>query len=308
MVITINEKVINTIPSTLNDFMSLNPTLHSSNLQFAAGRVTEIDPLFSLYINQGEYAIIDKNDKIKIVGSDDATTCHILIVKSKTYGAVVSHLDGQEKECDLLANCLRDFCSRSGENPKFEAYVIGGYASKEVNINNKCLALSISILKMLSVVEFPIDLRVFCCNFYNTKIISGEPFPLFYGLAIDMQSLTIFPASFCDKLPNHNLRAASHWVRDDSYDKVYDSSSKKICISPFDDWDQSAFLLYASLRDDILLKYFSTSPMVEPPTFCDKLRQVFSLLGNSTAQDLFPDSRPRSYSMQDNGTWVEVFS
>jgi protein N-terminal asparagine amidohydrolase len=55
--------------------------LQETSSKFLANKIEEQAPLKCLYVGQREYATVQSNDPlIDIVGSDDATTCHIVLI------------------------------------------------------------------------------------------------------------------------------------------------------------------------------------------------------------------------------------
>lgn len=302
MVLLIENNIVNSIPEkNLNSYLSL----YNYTKNFTSQDVKVIDPHFSLYVGQGEYAIIPtKDNPIKVIGSDSATTCHIVILHHSSGGVAVGHFDGSKNEYNAVENMVNELVS-VGNEQQLNAYVVGGYIDSMCQQQSE--ALSLKILQMFMNVSCSIHLLLWCTGETNTKINDDQPFPIFNGLAIDRQNFEVFPAVFPTQVPNHDLRSASFWVADNKVCvNIYDFKSKTVSIQPFFEWDKDLFQIYKTFPDHLLLKHFSTSPFAQPPTFCNRLRRVFKLLGTSTAESLFPKSQPRVYKMNSAGEWREV--
>ena len=56
-----------------------------------------------LYVGQREMAVLTPEDGMELVGSEDATTCHILVLRESTSSTVgLAHLDSEDP-AQLLA-------------------------------------------------------------------------------------------------------------------------------------------------------------------------------------------------------------
>jgi protein N-terminal asparagine amidohydrolase len=55
--------------------------IKENNKRFLEEKVDDLGPVKCLYVGQREYATVQHNDPfIDIIGSDDATTCHIVLL------------------------------------------------------------------------------------------------------------------------------------------------------------------------------------------------------------------------------------
>ncbi|XP_030841955.1 protein N-terminal asparagine amidohydrolase-like [Strongylocentrotus purpuratus] len=63
---------------------------------FCSKPLRHCEALDLLYVNQREYAVTIPSDSVvKVLGSDDATTCHIIVLRHTGSGATaLAHLDG----------------------------------------------------------------------------------------------------------------------------------------------------------------------------------------------------------------------
>lgn len=126
MVLIIDENVY-TKKCTLDDLNKHSNLIHSS-YQFALS--TEIkqpteEISRTVYVHQREFAVLTKTDRhgFQFVGSDDATTCHILILDCPYVSALV-HLDGCETR-DSLNEILQELKTYASENRNYDVYVMG---------------------------------------------------------------------------------------------------------------------------------------------------------------------------------------
>lgn len=79
----------------------------------------------TLYVAQREFAVVAQNDKNGFcwIGTDDATTCHILILDNRS-SVALGHLDGCETEQSIENICLElDRYSIDGE--PIDLYLVG---------------------------------------------------------------------------------------------------------------------------------------------------------------------------------------
>ena len=98
-----------------------------------------------MYVGQREYATVTYTDPfIDIIGSDDATTCHILLLVDETnFNCSLCHLDGSETYEGIRA--MIESLNRLRNDPEnkveFSVYLVGGFDdSKKYSID---LTLSI---------------------------------------------------------------------------------------------------------------------------------------------------------------------
>ena len=114
-----------------NEF-SYEPILENALLQksaesFVENSKNELSSKGCLYVGQREIATVRADDPfIQIVGSDDATTCHIvLIVDAVNKHCSLCHFDGTDVENGVLAmiKSLKDL----GATDQFFLYIVGGF-------------------------------------------------------------------------------------------------------------------------------------------------------------------------------------
>ena len=95
------------------------------------------DEIGLLYVGQREMACVERNDPlISTIGSDDSTTCHIvLLVDAENGNCSLCHFDGSDnKEAILMMiHSLKrlkyksDFNKRKEEPNEFDLFMMGGF-------------------------------------------------------------------------------------------------------------------------------------------------------------------------------------
>ena len=84
-----------------------------------------------VYVGQREMVIVSNDDDLDIVGSEDATTCHIVILRDisdKRRVSGLAHLDSDDPEQFLaLESAVRRRSGASETETEYEISIIGGY-------------------------------------------------------------------------------------------------------------------------------------------------------------------------------------
>ena len=103
------------------DLMHASRLLASSTeLQQPAEEVDQ-----TIYVGQREFAIVANDDPhgFHWLGSDDATTCHILVLDNQV-AVALAHLDGCETRQSIEAIC-RSLQEYAPENSDYDVYLAG---------------------------------------------------------------------------------------------------------------------------------------------------------------------------------------
>lgn len=310
MVIFVEGTPLTKVTNSTDEFYRRFPSIVEKGSSFASQNSVRVQKEYVLYVAQREFGVVPSNDpKIKYVGSDDATTCHIVIIKHSSGTVGVSHLDGSQQEEETI-NCMISKISHI-ENAvdALELYVVGGYVpeegSKEAR-KNESEHLSIKILDIFTRHKCRFDLFLWCTCRLNTVQGHNGPQPAVYGTGVDLVSGAVFPATFKSHDPDIPLRSASRWMKDSTTPcDLYDHISRTISIDPFYYSGVECFSFYIELPDDVILDHFSTSPKVEPPCFVRDLREVFKVfvVHPDPHVTLFPNNKPKRYSMNNSGLW-----
>ncbi|XP_042873952.1 protein N-terminal asparagine amidohydrolase-like [Penaeus japonicus] len=312
MVIVVEGHPLTKVITSTEELYKCYPGLVEKGLSFAQQAEVQVPPHYMLFVAQGEYGVVPAKDtKVKIVGSDDATTCHVVVIRHPSGTAAVAHFDGRKNEEDALKAMVEKIHRIEEDTSDLELFVVGGYQPEEGSREAKrkeSELLSLKIVRMFSHHKCTFNLALWCTGRLNTRIGEDGPIPIVYGVGVDMANGFLFPAHFTSHEPNLPLRSASRWVSDGMLCDLYDHQNGTICIEPFHYTNMDVFSYYVNLPDKVLLKNFSTSPRVEPPRFCDELRKVFQVFVDhpDPQNTLFPDNRGKIYGMNAEGLWEQL--
>lgn len=297
-------------PNSTEEFYKCYPGVVEKGLNFAYQSVQEVEAEFSLYISQGEFGVVPGSEsRIKVVGSDDATTCHIVVIRHPSGTVGVAHFDGSSRE-EAVVNAMVDKIEKIENGvAKYQLSVVGGYLPEKGSIEaskNEAERLSLKILSLFIQQKSTFELSLWCtCRLNSTQGKNG-PQPRVYGVGVDIYSGALFSANFKSHEPDLALRSASRWMSGEKkLGDLYDHTSGTITIEPFYYSGMDWFGVYLQLPDEVLLNKFSTSPKVEPPQFCQDLRKVFRVFIDHPHPQLtlFPNNRPKKYIMNGSGLW-----
>lgn len=110
--------------------------------------LSQVGPVGLLYVDQREMAAVAPHDKnVNIIGSDDATSCIIVVVRQSGSGAVaLAHLDGTgtDEACTTMISRVQELSMGYPEG-RIELQLIGGFRDQKgyaedlfSNIMRKC--------------------------------------------------------------------------------------------------------------------------------------------------------------------------
>ncbi|XP_063244679.1 protein N-terminal asparagine amidohydrolase isoform X2 [Bacillus rossius redtenbacheri] len=267
-----------------------------------------VGPVGLLYVQQRELAATVPQDKnVAIVGSDDVTTCIIVVVRHTGSGAVaLSHLDGAGTE-EAVMNMIQRVQELSMGYPegRLELQMVGGFS----DTRNYSEQLIYSIMQAFQRQLVEIDLTLACVGDLNTTIRGNVRCPILFGCGVNVKTGELFPATFPDKGPDQALRSARHFTGGQQVLDVYDCSLGLLRIGPFNYDPLRGVDLWLEQSDDFILQQLSTSPEVEPPHFVMQVRATLKYIQDHPfpAVTVFRDNRPHYYRRDENsGTWTPV--
>lgn len=225
----------NVLPKNSNVLIQTHPHYRTTAAALTAAPVRCIvtsPQIGLLYIHQREMGCVAAHDKqINLIGSDDATTCIVAVVKHTGSGAIaLSHLDGcgvdeaVEKMISRVQELSLGYCEG-----RIELQLIGGY--KDPHGHGEELFFNIFQAFQRHPVE--IDLTLCCCGDLNTVVRNNTNWPILYGVGVNTKSGELFPAKFEDKGPEVCLRHARNFTGGHTVLDVYDSQLGMIRIGPF---------------------------------------------------------------------------
>ncbi|MGH0130130.1 UNVERIFIED_CONTAM: hypothetical protein FKN15_041181 [Acipenser sinensis] len=283
---------------------------------------TAVDTKCLLYVKQREFAATTPSDcSVTVIGSDDATTCHIVVLRHTGSGATcLAHCDGSStwSEVPLIVKAVRSL-TKSAEEGRLELHLFGGFDDERHNSHK----LSLNLLEL------------------NDIVVEGIHRPVVFGIGVNVKTGEVFPATFSLRGPEDDLRSArtftggqmanvydssrelvtigpckwspnldiGFWLAQDDETilqmaNVYDSSRELVTIGPCK-WSPNLDIGFWLAQDDeTILQYMSTSPQVEPPHFVSHMKATIQfLLENPNSEALFPGGAPRFYQRTSEGVW-----
>uniref|UniRef100_A0A8V0Z666 N-terminal asparagine amidase n=1 Tax=Gallus gallus TaxID=9031 RepID=A0A8V0Z666_CHICK len=229
-----------------------------------------VEPKGLLYVQQREFAVTTPNDgSVSILGSDDATTCHLIVLRHTGSGATcLTHCDGSDTEAEvsLIMSSVKSFSNTTGYG-RLEVHLVGGF-NDDRQLSQK---LTNQLLRAFDLQPDDVHLVTFCVTELNDREEKDIHFPIIYGIAVNVKTAEIFPATFPEKGPDEDLR--------------------------------SAHVLTGA-------RNLSTSPLAEPPHFVSHIRSTLTFLKEHPfpSHSLFPDRKPRIYKKNEEGLWELVCS
>ncbi|XP_051567372.1 protein N-terminal asparagine amidohydrolase-like isoform X1 [Myxocyprinus asiaticus] len=301
---TKNKRIERVISTT--ELFSRYPHLKEHAKQFASRCPEPVDPKHLLYVQQREFAATTPADNsVSVLGSDDATTCHLVVLRHTGSGATcLAHCDGSSTwtEVPLIVNAVTSRSNLAKEG-RLELHLVGGFDDDRKTSH----ALSLNILAAFQNHREEIHLETCCITDMNDVIKEGIHRPLVYGIGVNVKSGYVFPASFIFRGPAEELRSARTFSGGQMVE-VYVSSRELVKIGPCR-WTQSNDMAFwLSQDDETILQYLSTSPYAEPPHFIQHIKSTIQfLLDHLTADDLFPGGQPHFYRRTEEGEWKRIY-
>ncbi|GAA6220289.1 protein N-terminal asparagine amidohydrolase [Lates japonicus] len=288
--------------SATTELFDKYPHLQENARTFHSKPLVDVDPKCLLYVQQREFAATTPADNcVSVIGSDDATTCHLVVLRHTGSGAVcLAHCDGSStwSEIPLLVKAVTSLSNVSKEG-RLELHLVGGF-NDESKTSHK---LSLSILAAFQKQKEDIHLETCCITEMNDIIVDGNHRPIVYGIGVNVKTGDVFPSSFTYKGPAEELRSARTFTGGQMAD-IYDSSQGRVKIGPCKWSPNLDIAFWLSQNDDTILKYLSTSPMAEPPHFVQHMKSTIQfLLEHPDSDSLFPGGQPQLYHRTERGDW-----
>uniref|UniRef100_A0A8U7NF60 N-terminal asparagine amidase n=1 Tax=Corvus moneduloides TaxID=1196302 RepID=A0A8U7NF60_CORMO len=257
-----------------------------------------VEPKGLLYVQQREFAVTTPKDgSVSILGSDDATTCHIVVLRHTGSGATcLTHCDGSDTEAEvsLIMSSVKSFSNSTGCG-RLEVHLVGGF-NDDRQLSQK---LTNQLLRAFDLQPEDVHLVTFCV----TGKKENDP------LAVNVKTAEIFPATFPEKGPDEDLRSA-HVLTGAPLTNIYDAKTEQLRIGPYF-WGPFPHVDFWLEQDDAqILQNLSTSPLAEPPHFVSHIRSTLTFLKEHPfpSRSLFPDRKPRIYKKNEEGLWEQVCS
>jgi len=299
-------------PESITELTTQYPDLRDSVPAFLAKPIKSVGPENLLYVIQREYAVVTPNDKsIAVMGSEDATTCHVVVIRHTGSGVcALSHCDGCQTQAgiDSMVNDVTTL-STTSQQGRLEVYIAGGFLDKK----NTSADLTREVLACLIKQPADVHLILACCTELNDIVNETDQihYPAVMGVAVNVRTGEVFPATFPDHGPDDDIRSAGHFGTPDhpaGFHNVYSHTKEQLVVGPYhwESWDGIESWLRAP--DHLILKYMSTSPEQEPPYFPAHMKATLSAISRhpSPSTTLFSGDKPRCYTKLQSGEWTPV--
>ncbi|KAH3863459.1 hypothetical protein DPMN_026448 [Dreissena polymorpha] len=293
-------------PKSVAEFIQRYPKFKESAIVLSSKPTKAVPPHGLLYVGQREMAVASPDDEIiQVLGTDDATTCHIVILRHTASSATgLAHFDGSGL-ANATQNLIGTVMSVTGGKQwgRLELTLAGGFKDDRGTSEN----LSVKILDCFNKNPAEVHLITACITDLNTRNEKGVPFPIIYGLATIIQTGEVFPAKFQDRGPDQPLRSARSFTGADEVLNVYDNRKKLLVVGPFNYSSMDEIDLLCRLPDPIIREHLSTSPAQEPKHFEASVRAALVQIRD------FPDplksvfnGKGRHYKKEPDGKWSKV--
>jgi len=308
MVLTIDGKALEDYPHSVGSLLQHNPTLKENSARLVADKTQVVGPGSMLYVSTREYATTYPHDnKVSILGTDDFTTNIAVLVRHSGSGAVgLTQLDRVNEE-GLVAMLQRISSLSYGYEGRMELHLVGAFSDTK----GISAAIIHSCLSTLHRVRTTLELVTCCVGELCTVRRNGAPWPLIYGLGVNVKTGDIFPAQFTDKGPDMDLRAARTLTGGEGVGLIdlYDVNREELKIGPFSYEPMRAVDIWLQQGDEFLLQSLSSCPEVSPPSFLPQLRSALKRIKQDPypAVSVFGSNQPRLYRKDDlTGHWVRL--
>ncbi|XP_045495469.1 protein N-terminal asparagine amidohydrolase isoform X1 [Colias croceus] len=311
MVVVLNGVLADECPTSVRALLAAHPGYRDAAAQLLSAAARVVAPPGLLYVAQREMAAVVPHDKnVTIIGSDDATSCIIVVLRHSGSGAVaLAHLDGSgtAEAASAMVARVQQLAIGYPEG-RLELQLIGGFTDPHGYADELFSNIMISFHRQSE----EIDLTLACCCELNTALGGGTPSPLVTGVGVDIRAGDLFPATFPDKGPELPLRCARTITGGPNCAQVldiYDNAVGMLRIGPFNYDPLRGVDLWLEQSDEFILQHLSTTPSVEPPHFVHNIRVTLKFIQQHPfpAVTVFPDNRPHYYRRDDQtGCWMPV--
>jgi protein N-terminal asparagine amidohydrolase len=261
---------------------------------------------------QREFATAQPN-KIDLLGSDEATTCFILILRSpRSWKASCGHFDGAPgqlggKQCSLRT--MVGTFDGAEQSYGLEAHVFGTYDSG----HRESVTALRALLYLMHALPLRIHLVSVCVGALNTIVEprTAVARPLVRGACVELRTGAVFPATWAYRGPDLAFRIVRSMCGPSQLVCVYDAALDAVVLAPvpYEPLPAAEVAQLEALSDEQLLAATSTSPLVESDGFVADMRAALRCMRE------MPDWRrafgggPRYYRRQPGtGEWVPCAS
>lgn len=297
--------------ASLYNVMMGSPSLIEISLKLAKSETIQVPSSGSkvLFVREGEIAL-NVDPAFDYIGSDDATTCHILLVRNHSTNEVsVAHVDS-EARCQDLKDILYYLAAKSDY---LEVYCLGGLLDCDLSS-----AITSRLIGEMQASSAVCRLRALCTQRFNidaSRSSRGRPYPAAFGLGIHNGEVTAMHFPIGSRGPNYIARRCTTYQSTSSLAIMYDGrQTGKFCIHRcvVNLVDAAVVRRVLPLGDEAFLRATSTSPHCEPAHFCAEYRETLRICSDEESLKscfLGSDGEPRAvleYEMSNEGKWMLV--
>uniref|UniRef100_A0A9L0IZI3 N-terminal asparagine amidase n=1 Tax=Equus asinus TaxID=9793 RepID=A0A9L0IZI3_EQUAS len=216
----------------------------------------------------------------------------------------LTHCDGTDTKAEvpLIMNSIKSF-SDHAQCGRLEVHLVGGF-SDDRQLSQK---LTHQLLSEFDRQEDDIHLVTLCVTELNDREENENHFPIIYGIAVNIKTAEIYRASFQDRGPEEELRAARALTGGPMI-SIYDAKTEQLRIGPYS-WMPFPHVDFWLQQDDKqILENLSTSPLAEPPHFVEHIRSTLMFLKKypSPTNTLFPGNKALRYKKNEDGLWEKI--
>jgi len=314
MVLYVNATLVDKDPDSVEEMFERYPQLKKASVPVVTTPPRVLKHQDKLvYACQREMIVTHPgNQSVSIIGTEDATTCHVIVLREPSTGATgIAHFDSAEQdELDIFVKHLKDLVivltEKCDQDTKlsFQTSILAGYQDEKDTSEE----LSLSLLALMMEDELTrFDLSLFCVGSVNTRSEKGVNWPILYGAGCDVSSGDVFHATFPYHGPDTAIRSMRMHSSNPQLLSIYNCHTNKIIIPPFNCRPINDVDMWLKQSDAFLLKYMSTSPEVEPARFCNDLRAMFRKMMDhpEPRNTLFRGNEPRVYGFGEKGWELE---
>ena len=298
-------------------FFEEYPILKKRSEEYIANHITQKKYLEKrdrvLYVFQREFATINpkqKNSSFKWISSDDATTCHIVvIIEEYTRSISLGHFDGCDMSNGLkmmmssLAEIVKLSETKDSDVPEnYNMYIFGGFNDSEKH-SEKLLR---KIIKYAMQSKYRICLKLAPAWLLNSELRGDKNIPIIFGVAVNITTAEIVIAENRSPGPDIALREARILLGENlKMINIYDSKNGLVYLKPF----QYKISMYSTyllrLPDEKFLEYMSTSPHCEPEHFVRRSKEAITYtLENPNPYENVFNGKMRMYELNKNNEWI----
>lgn len=258
-----------------------------------------------LFVHQREIVTIAPHlnkQNFTHVCTDDATTCHNVVLIEKTTRTIsLGHFDGCSTHSGLetMFSEMNNIISLAGadiSSIQYDLYLFGGF----IDDKKYSEILFTELINYCAQSPFNVHLKIACCYSMNDIIVNSNHLPDIYGVAIHINNHNITIATCLERGPDHMLRYARMSCID-TFSPIYDYRKQTVYVDPFRLHKMKYTNEMLQLDDEMYLKFGSTSPHCEPVGFVQQSRQclLFRVKWEKHVNKIFQGKR-REYVFVNN--------